>query len=241
MVVVQTKTKDNVFVELAISVQVEVAPDKGYEAIYRLNNPIQQIESLVADIVRGTVPNLKLDELFEAKDEIASAVKERLTESLSGYGYRINQVLVTDLLPDHRVKEAMNEIDAARRMRVATIEKAEANKTLVVKAAEADSESLFLQGQGIARQRMAIVDGLKAAMGMGMDADPEEVQELMLITAYFDTLEKLANGKNTTIFMPHSVGYLGQIAKEVRTGTQGAPAQLQMAKTGAKAKGIANL
>lgn len=215
----ETKTKDNVFVELAIAVQVEVDPPKAFEAIYRLSNPLQQIESFVADVVRGTVPQLKLDELFEAKDEIATAVKERLEQCLAGYGYRIHQVLVTDLQPNERVRMAMNEIDANRRLRVAAIEKAEAHKLLVVKQAEADAESAFLQGQGIARQRMAIVDGLKSAVGGGQDMDPATVQELMLITQYFDTLEKLANGRNTTVFIPHSVSNLAQIAQDIRNGS----------------------
>jgi regulator of protease activity HflC (stomatin/prohibitin superfamily) len=219
--VTETKTKDNVFVELAIAVQVEVSRDKAFDAIYRLQNPMAQIESYVADVVRGAVPQLKLDELFEAKDEIAGAVKERLTHCLGSYGYLIHQALVTDLVPDERVRAAMNEIDASRRLRVAAAEKAEANKTLVVKAAEAEADSLHLQGQGIARQRQAIVDGLKQAVGGGNHMDPAMVQELLLITQYFDTLEKLSNGRNTTVFMPHTVGNLAQIADEIKKGTGG--------------------
>merc|ERR1712100_732685 len=123
------------------------------------------------------------------------------------YGYMINQVLVTDLQPDDKVRMAMNEIDANRRLRVAATEKAEADKVLKVKAAEADAESKFLQGQGVARQRTAIVKGLKSAVGGGeASMDPKTVQELLLITQYFDTLEHLAQGNATTVFMPHSVG-----------------------------------
>merc|ERR1712232_449106 len=124
----------------------------------------------------------------------ASAVKERLAKSMGEYGYLIHQVLVTDLRPDDKVRHAMNEIDANRRLRIAATEKAEAEKTLKVKAAEADAESKFLQGQGVARQRGAIVDGLKQAVGGGSEMSPKTVQELLLITQYFDTLEKLANG-----------------------------------------------
>lgn len=214
----ETKTKDNVFVEMTVAVQLEVAQDKGFEAIYRLDDPIQQIESYVLDVIRGTVPERSLDELFEGKDEIANAVKDRLTQCMSEYGYRINQVLITELSPDDRVRDAMNQIDTNRRLRAAMNERAEANKVLVVKAAEAEAESAFLQGQGVARQRIAIADGLKRDVGGGQALDPKMTQELVLITQYFDCLDKLADGVNTTIFMPHSIGYLGQIGSELRNG-----------------------
>lgn len=224
-----TKTKDNVFVKVAIAVQVEVVPEKAYEAIYRLTNPENQIDSYVSDVVRGQVPGMKLDDLFESKDEIAGAVKERLSKSMGEYGYLIHQVLVTDLSPDAKVRAAMNEIDANRRLRVAAGEKAEADKVLKVKAAEAEAESKFLHGQGVARQRTAIVEGLKHAVGGAEQMDTKTVQELLLITQYFDTLEKLANGNATTVFMPHSVGNLSSIADDIRNGTMQADAPSQAA------------
>merc|ERR1712072_323917 len=201
--------------------------EKAYEAIYRLTNPGQQIDSYISDVVRGQVPTLKLDDLFESKDDIAAAVKDRLSKSMGEYGYLIHQVLVTDLRPDEKVRHAMNEIDANRRLRVAATEKAEADKVLKVKAAEADAESKFLQGQGVARQRTAIVEGLKHAVGGDKSMDPKTVQELLLITQYFDTLEKLSCGNATTVFMPHSVGNLANIADDIRNGTMQASAQQQ--------------
>lgn len=226
----ETKTKDNVFVKTVVCVQVEPIKEKAYEAIYRLTNPGQQIDSYVSDVVRGQVPTLKLDDLFESKDDIASAVKDRLSKSMGDYGYFIHQVLVTDLRPDDKVRMAMNEIDANRRLRMAATEKAEAEKVLKVKSAEADAESKFLQGQGVARQRTAIVEGLKHAVGGGSDMKPETVQELLLITQYFDTLEKLSQGHATTVFMPHSVGNLASIADDIRNGTMQASAQQTMRK-----------
>lgn len=223
----ETKTKDNVFVMVAVAVQVEPVAEKAYEALYRLTNPKQQIDSYVSDVIRGQVPTLKLDDLFESKDDIAMAVKERLTKSMGEYGYSIHQVLVTDLRPDEKVRHAMNEIDANRRLRVAAAEKAEAEKVLKVKAAEADAESKFLQGQGIARQRTAIVEGLKHAVGGDHELDPKTTQELLLITQYFDTLEKLSHGQATTVFMPHSVGNLANIADDIRNGTMQANAPRQ--------------
>merc|ERR1719487_1783664 len=136
----------------------------------------------------------------------------------------IHQVLVTDLRPDDKVRHAMNEIDANRRLRVAASEKAEAEKVLKVKAAEADAESKFLQGQGIARQRTAIVEGLKHAVSGDQEMPAKTVQELLLITQYFDTLEKLSNGNATTVFMPHTVGNLKNIADDIRNGTMQAQA-----------------
>jgi regulator of protease activity HflC (stomatin/prohibitin superfamily) len=215
----ETKTKDNVFVRVVVAVQVEVVAEKAYEAIYRLTNPSNQIDSYVSDVIRGQVPGMKLDDLFESKDDIAAAVKERLSKSMGEYGYLIHQVLVTDLRPDDKVRHAMNEIDANRRLRVAATEKAEAEKVLKVKAAEADAESKFLQGQGVARQRTAIVEGLKHAVGGDQEMNPKTVQELLLITQYFDTLERLAQGNATTVFMPHTVGNLSSIAEDIRNGT----------------------
>jgi len=225
----ETKTKDNVFVRVVVAVQVEVVPEKAYEAIYRLTNPATQIDSYVSDVVRGQVPTMKLDDLFESKDEIAAAVKERLSKSMGEYGYLIHQALVTDLRPDDKVRHAMNEIDANRRLRMAATEKAEAEKVLKVKAAEADAESKFLQGQGVARQRTAIVEGLKHAVGgdQGQEMNPKTVQELLLITQYFDTLERLAQGNATTVFMPHTVGNLANIADDIRNGTMQANATKQ--------------
>jgi regulator of protease activity HflC (stomatin/prohibitin superfamily) len=226
----ETKTKDNVFVKTVVCVQVEPIAEKAYEAIYRLTNPGQQIDSYVSDVVRGQVPSLKLDDLFESKDDIAAAVKDRLSKSMGEYGFLIHQALVTDLRPDEKVRSAMNEIDANRRLRVAATEKAEADKVLKVKAAEADAESKFLQGQGVARQRTAIVEGLKHAVGGDKNMDPKTVQELLLITQYFDTLEKLSMGNATTVFMPHSVGNLANIADDIRNGTMQAAAQQSMRK-----------
>jgi len=223
----ETKTKDNVFVKVNVAVQVEVVAEKAYEAIYRLTNPAGQIDSYVSDVVRGQVPAMKLDDLFESKDDIAKATKERLEKAMGEYGYLIHQVLVTDLRPDEKVRSAMNEIDANRRLRHAATEKAEADKIPKVKAAEADAESKFLQGQGVARQRTAIVEGLKHAVGGDQAMDQKTVQELLLITQYFDTLERLANGQATTVFMPHTVGNLASIADDIRNGTMQAQAPRQ--------------
>eukprot|EP00894_Picocystis_sp_ML_P003960 jgi/Pico_ML_1/54477/g4817.t1 len=145
-VTIETKTKDNVFVVVVVSVQYEVENDQVYDAFYRLTNPLEQIRAYVFDVVRSTVPKINLDDVFDQKDEIAKAVKSDLAQTMPSYGYHILQTLVTDIEPDSRVKSAMNEINAAQRQRVAAADKAEAEKILVVKAAEADAESKYLAG-----------------------------------------------------------------------------------------------
>jgi len=215
----ETKTLDDVFVSVTVAVQMEVIPQNAQDAIYRLNNPSQQIDSYVSNVVRARIPKLKLDEVFSSKDEIAAAVQSELAKSMRDFGFFIHCALVTDIDPNAMVKNSMNEINAAKRMREAATDKAEARKIMSVKAAEGEAESKFLQGQGIARQRAAIVDGLKASFGVeGETMDGDKVRELLLITQYFDTLEKMSASPATTIFMPHTIGGLQDVAAEIQKG-----------------------
>ena len=198
IVTCETKTKDNVFVNLQVAVQYEILREKVYEAFYSLDNPQKQISAYVFDVVRATVPRLLLDEVFESKDEIAMDVKQECQKTMGDFGFSIHQALVTDISPNEKVRIAMNEINASKRLRQATTERAEAEKLLVVKKAEAESESMFLQGQGVARQRKAIMDGLKQSVGVFREsikeADTKDILELVLITQYFDTLRSVSKG-----------------------------------------------
>ena len=208
---VETKTKDNVFVSIQIAVQFEVIRSKIYEAFYLLQNPVVQINAYVFDVVRSTVPKMLLDDVFESKDQIAMQVKESLGKIMGEFGYFIHQVLVTDIAPNGRVRDAMNEINASRRLRLAMTERAEAEKILAVKQAEAEAESKHLQGQGIARQRKAIVDGLRDSVGDFTDSihgmNARDVLELVLITQYLDTMKDIGStGKVKTVFVPNSDG-----------------------------------
>ena len=205
---VETKTKDNVFVRLNNSVQFYVVPEKTSEAFYQLEDSNRQISSYIFDIVRAEVPKMGLDEVFEKKDSIALAISSELEKSMDDFGFKILKTLVTDIDPDQKVKTAMNEIDASRRMKVATQEKAEGEKIKVIKAAEAEKESKKLQGEGIADQRKAIIDGLKNSVEIfskSAGIDPKEVLSLILTTQYFDTLKEIG-GKDGTkvIFLPQS-------------------------------------
>ncbi len=218
---VETKTKDNVFVFVIVSVQYYVIPNKVVEAFYRLQNPQAQITSFVFDTVRARVPGLLLDDLFEKKDDIAQAVKEELDSVMDDFGYAIIKALVTDIDPDANVKQSMNEINAAQRLREAAIQQAEADKIRVVKAAEGEAESKALQGLGIANQRKAIIEGLQESVQSFSSnikgATAEDVMNLVLMTQYFDTLKDIGlSSKTNTILIPHSPGGMGDISEQMR-------------------------
>ncbi len=219
---VETKTSDNVFVHVVVSVQFFVIREKIYEAFYRLNNAEAQIQSYVFDVVRAQVPRLKLDDVFEKKEEIAEAVKAELTDVMDDFGYGIQNVLVTDIDPDAKVKAAMNEINAAERECVAAEQKGEAEKILKVKSAEADAESMALAGKGIADQRLAIIEGLRESVTEFQEAiagaSAQDVMNLILMTQYFDTLKEVgAASKTNTILIPHSPGHLTDLSNQIRT------------------------
>lgn len=222
-VLCDTKTKDNVFVQLQVSVQYQVVKEAVYDAFYKLTDSNSQIRSYVFDNVRSNVPHMLLDDVFTAKEEIATSVKDELAKAMSSYGYAIVQVLVTDILPDAKVRNAMNEINAASRLRVAAVEKGEAQKIATVKAAEAEAEAKYLQGQGIARQRQAIVNGLRESVVQFSaevnDISSNDVLSLLLVTQYFDTLKEVgANGRSNTVFLPHTPAGVADVAAQIRAG-----------------------
>jgi regulator of protease activity HflC (stomatin/prohibitin superfamily) len=218
---VETKTKDNVFVFVVVSVQYYVLPDKVVDAFYKLQNAQSQITSFVFDTVRARVPSMILDDLFEKKDDIAMAVKKELDQVMDDFGYGIIKALVTDIDPDANVKTSMNEINASQRLREAAIQQAEADKIRVVKAAEGEAESKALQGQGIANQRKAIIEGLKESVesfnSSIQGTKAEDVMNLVLMTQYFDTIKDIGlSGKSNTILIPHSPGGMQDISTELR-------------------------
>jgi regulator of protease activity HflC (stomatin/prohibitin superfamily) len=218
---VETKTKDNVFVFVVVSVQYYVLPDKVVDAFYRLQDPQSQITSFVFDTVRARVPNTNLDELFVMKDDIAMAVKAELDQVMDDFGYGIIKALVTDIDPDAKVKISMNEINAAQRLRVAAVEQAEADKIRVVKAAEGEAESKALQGQGIADQRKAIINGLRESVesfSSTVDgASAQDVMNLVMMTQYFDTIKDVSSSSKTnTILIPHSPSGMSDLGEQMR-------------------------
>jgi regulator of protease activity HflC (stomatin/prohibitin superfamily) len=216
----ETKTKDNVFVTIPISVQNRVHPEKVFDAYYKLSNPAQQIQSYVEQVILGHVPGMTLDEVFASQSGIAAAVKQELDADMAGFGYEIVNVLVTDIVPDAKVKSAMNDINAAQREQVAATARGEAEKILVVKKAEAEAESKALQGQGIANQRRAIIQGLQGSIEQFQkvvgNASTSEVMQLVLVTQYFDTLKTIGESdKTNTLFLSHSPGAVKDISDQV--------------------------
>jgi len=223
----ETKTRDNVFVTIPISVQTRVRPEKVYAAYYSLSNPEAQIRAYVEQVVLGHVPGMALDEVFASQSSIAATVKRELDVDMAAFGYEIVNVLVTDIVPDAKVKAAMNDINAAQREQVAANARGEAEKILVVKKAEAEAESKALQGQGIANQRQAIIEGLRASIegfqkSVG-DASTREVMQLVLITQYFDTLKSIGEtGKTNTLFLSHSPGAVESVSDQILQSMIGA-------------------
>ncbi|HEU5352544.1 MAG TPA: SPFH domain-containing protein [Terracidiphilus sp.] len=216
----ETKTKDNVFVTIPISVQNRVRSEKVYDAFYRLSDPVAQIKSYVEQVILGHVPGMTLDEVFASQSSIAAAVKKELDADMATFGYEIVNVLVTDIVPDSKVKSAMNDINAAQREQVAATARGEADKILVVKKAEAEAESKALQGQGIANQRRAIVEGLQSSIEQFQKAvegtTAKEVMQLVMITQYFDTLKSIGESdKTNTLFVAHSPGAVKDVADQI--------------------------
>lgn len=204
---VETKTKDNVFIRLNISVQYQIIRSLVYEAFYKLTNSKDQITSYVFDTVRAQVPTMKLDDVFEKKDEIAIAIKSELEAAMKAYGYQIIKALVTDIDPDREVKNAMNRINSAERLKVATEFEAEAERIKIVAKANADAESKKLQGQGTADQRREIAKGLEESMEMlnKVGITSQEASALIVITQHYDTLQSMGeNANSNVVLLPNS-------------------------------------
>ncbi len=226
---VETKTKDNVFVQIPVSVQYQVLDDKIYDAFYKLSSPQKQIESFVFNSILGHVPKLSLDETFEQQSGISVAVKTELDAIMSGFGFNILTALVTDIIPDVKVKAAMNDINAAQRAQVAAQARGEAEKILKVKQAEAEAESKALQGKGIAAERQAIIDGLSASIEHFQQGVPgatsEDVMALVLLTQYFDTLRDIGTrGGTNTVFLPNNPGAANDFQTQIIAGLRGGAA-----------------
>jgi regulator of protease activity HflC (stomatin/prohibitin superfamily) len=227
---IETKTQDNVFVDVVVSVQYHVVEGKEFEAFYKLTDPEQQITAHVFDAVRSQVPVMTLDHVFEKKSDIEDAVSSGLKTKINAYGYDIDGSPVTDIQPDDKVRAAMNEINAASRLREAAEQQGEALKIKTVKAAEAEKESKKLQGEGIAAERIAIAEGIRASVAALLDVkegsvSPEEAMRTLIVTQYFDTLRAIgAQSRASTVFLPHSPGGVGdlsrQIAEAIMVGNQ---------------------
>ncbi len=206
-VIIETKTLDDVFVRLKVSVQYKVIKDKVYDAFYKLDYPHDQITSYVFDVVRAEVPKMKLDDVFVKKDDIALAVKAELNDAMSGYGFDIIKTLVTDIDPDAQVKQAMNRINASEREKIAAQFEGDAARILIVEKAKAEAESKRLQGQGIADQRREIARGLEESVEVlnKVGINSQEASALIVVTQHYDTLQAIGGETNSNlILLPNS-------------------------------------
>ena len=221
---VETKTKDDVFVRIVVSVQFFVIDEAVgiKDSFYELNNPEQQIQSYVFDSIRSEVPMMELDDVFAEKEKIALAVKTELSDTMRQFGFDFIKALVTDIDPDAKVKHSMNEINAAKRMKEAAKEEAEAAKIRVVAAAEADAESKRLAGEGIALQRIAIANGLKESvaevkLAMEDHVTSQDVMNMLFMTQHYETVAKLSDNNTSTIFMPYSPDNVGDLQMQIQS------------------------
>ncbi len=221
---VETKTKDDVFVKIVVSVQFFVIDTKDgiRDSFYELNNPEQQIQSYVFDSIRSEVPLMELDDVFAQKEKIAIAIKNELSDTMKQFGFDFIKALVTDIDPDAKVKQSMNEINAAKRMKEAAREEAAAAKIRVVAAAEADSESKRLAGEGIAKQRIAIANGLKESveevkLAMEDHVTSQDVMNMLFMTQHYETVSKLSENNTSTIFMPYSPDNVGDLQMQIQS------------------------
>ena len=219
---VETKTKDDVFVIIRLAVQYCIpSKEKVFDAFYKLADHTVQMNSWVFDVVRSKVPSMKLDEVFENKDEIADDVKKNLQERMSQYGWEIVRALVNDIEPDAKVKDAMNEVNRQQRLRSAAEAQGDKEKILVIKKAEAEAESKRLQGEGIANQRRAIINGYRDSIQNFQDrilgTTAKEVMDLVALTQYFDTLQLLgADARSKVVFLPSGPGAPGEFLNQIR-------------------------
>ncbi|HEV2187326.1 MAG TPA: SPFH domain-containing protein [Stellaceae bacterium] len=218
---VETKTSDNVFVDVVVSVQYHVVEGHEFEAFYKLTNPEQQITAHVFDAVRAQVPTMTLDHVFEKKSDIEEAVSNGLRSKINAFGYDIDGSPVTDIQPDEKVRAAMNEINAASRLREAAEQQGEAVRIKTVKAAEAEKESKKLQGEGIAAERIAIAEGIRDSVAALLSVkeggvSPEEAMRTLILTQYFDTLRAIgAQSRASTVFLPHSPGGAADLSRQI--------------------------
>jgi regulator of protease activity HflC (stomatin/prohibitin superfamily) len=216
-----TKSKDNVTLKVTTAVQYSVDPEKVNDYFFKLNDPERQITAHVEDCVRSFLPTLDLDHAFESKEKMATEIKDSVAKSMAAYGIQVAKCLVVDMQPDASVMASMNQINAARRQREAAIERAEADKIMAVRAAEADAEAKHLSGMGTAKMRQAITEGFRGSiesMKESCGLEPKEVIHMMMVTQYLDVLKEFAASGKATMVVPHGPSAVSDIESQVRHG-----------------------
>jgi regulator of protease activity HflC (stomatin/prohibitin superfamily) len=146
---------------------------------------------------------MRLDDVFERKDDIAMAIRRELEDAMNEYGYGIIKALVTDIDPDQAVKNAMNHINAAERQKLSAEYEAESERIRIVARAKAEAESKRLQGQGIADQRREIARGLEESVDLlnKVGINSQEASALILVTQHYDTLQQIGQHSNSNLIL----------------------------------------
>jgi len=230
----EIKTKDNVFVTLSVSIQYSISIENVETSYYSMQDPKSQVTSFVENTLRSIGPNLMLDDLFSQKDKVSQHIKDDLAQKLESYGYHLIDTLITEIEPEHGVKDAMNKINTELRLREAAQYQAETRKILAIKDAEAQSESKRLQGEGTAKQRLAIIEGLRKGiddMSKSTSSSPKEAMQYVLLTQYFDTLREIGTSPNKgTLFIPHNPTAVNDLANQLKSSMIEAVAVQEMMK-----------
>ncbi len=219
----QFKTRDNVFVDIMIRVQYSILPERVADAYYKLTAPEQQITAFVLNTVRGEVAKMELREIFEHQDSVGDAVNQQLSLRMAEFGFEIHNSLVNEIQPASEVVRSLNAVMASENAKKAAQNEGEAHKLKTVLQAEADAEAKRLQGEGIAKQREAIVGGLsvsveslKKAMP---NADANDLMRLVLMNQYFDALRDISSGDKTkVIFVPTAPNSMNSYADQLMQG-----------------------
>jgi len=230
----EVKTKDNVFVTLAISIQYLITVENVETAYYSMQDPRRQVASFVENTLRSIAPNLILDDLFAQKDKVSQHIKDDLAKKMESYGYHLIDTLITEIEPEHGVKDAMNKINTEMRLREAAQYQADTKKIIAIKEAEAQAESKRLQGEGTAKQRLAIIEGLRKGIGdmaHSTESSPKEAMQYVLMTQYFDALREIGTSSNkAVIFIPHMPGAVGDISSQMKSSMLEAMSAQEMMK-----------
>jgi hypothetical protein len=208
------------------------APEKDdgilYNAYYRLENPVDQILSYMEEYFRFHGMEYTLDEMFAARNDMTHELQQMLNYKMNPFGWIICNILVLDIDPDHKVKQAMNDIITCEKEKRAQQSRAEAEKLTKILAAEAEARTRELAGEGIANARKAILHGLQESVENFKqalpDSDPNQILKTVLMTQYMDTIKEASLTGRNTFVMPSSPAQVVAIEEQLRQAI-GAPNQ----------------
>lgn len=191
-----------------------------YQAYYRLNDPVQQILAHVEQYFRFHGMEYTFDELYSARENMTHNLINDLNEKMNQYGYIIRNILVKDIVPPADVVNAMNNVLASAKERLAQTNRAEADKVTKILAAEAEAKTRELEGAGIAAARARIVEGLQRSVEEFRKAmpetDPQQLLTTVLITQYLDVLKEASLHTNNTFVLTSNPTQVTTVENQLR-------------------------